>query len=66
MIKTTWYLRGTGEKPRGHENEWKYAASGGGRQGDLLEIPRNLGGERLSGYNGDELNQNAQQWVERT
>ena len=50
----------------GDQNEQKYAASGGGRLGDLLENTRDQGGERLSGLNGGDLSQNAQQWGKGT
>ena len=50
----------------GDQNEQKYAASGGGRLGDLLENTRDQGGERLSGLNGGDLSQNAQHWGDGT
>ena len=52
--------------PEGHQNEQNYAASGGGRLGDLLENTRDQGGERLSGLNEGDLSQNALQWGEGT
>jgi hypothetical protein len=61
-----WGQREKGRSPKGQDNEWKYAASGGGRCGDPLEIPRDLGCEKLSGLNGGDLTQNAQQWGEGT
>jgi hypothetical protein len=42
-------------KPRGQQNEWKYAASECGRWGDPLGSTRDLGAERLSGINGSDL-----------
>jgi hypothetical protein len=47
-------------------NEWKYAALGKWRWGDPLENTRDVGCERLSGLNGDDLSQNAQQWEKGT
>ena len=43
--------------PEDLENEWISTASGGGKQGDPIEIPRNLGGERLSKLNGGDISQ---------
>ena len=47
--------------PVGQENEWKYTVAGCERQEDPLESPRDLGREKLPGFNGDGLNLNAQQ-----
>ena len=45
----------------GDQNEQKYAASGGGRLGDLLENTRDQGG-----LNEGDLSRNDQQWGKGT
>ena len=40
--------------PEGQENEWKYAEVGVRKQGESLEIPRELGCERLPGLNAQQ------------
>ena len=56
-------IRYKGRQERSQEeNEWKYAAVGVMEYGEPLESPRDLGCERLPGFNGDDLSQNAQQW----
>jgi hypothetical protein len=58
-------LERTGEKKVGTEKKWKYASSVGG-VGRLSRNYQRPGGERLSGLNGGDLCQNAQQWGEKT
>jgi hypothetical protein len=50
---------GTGEKPEGQDNEWKYATSRGWKWEYPLESSRDLRDVRLSGLNEDDLSPNA-------
>jgi hypothetical protein len=45
--------------PEGQENEWKYAAAGGGVKGESLGSLQDLKCERLSGVNVGDLSQDA-------
>ena len=55
-----------GKHLKNQENESKYAAVGARREEEPLESLRNLGCERLSGLNGDDIRQSAQQWGDGT
>jgi hypothetical protein len=57
---------GQERSPDGQENEWKYAASGGGRLEDPLGSTRDLADEILSGLSVGDFNQNTQHWREST
>jgi hypothetical protein len=51
--------------PEGQKSEWKCAASGGAGPYSL-ERTRDPGDKRISGLNGGDFSQNAQQWGEGT
>jgi len=55
---------GQEKSPEGQQNEWKYATFRGGRWGNHLESSRDMGSERLSGFNRGILSHNAEHWGE--
>jgi hypothetical protein len=58
VLDQIWGRGEKGEKPRGQENGWKYAARRGVGQWKSLESPRELGCEMLPGLNGYDLSRN--------